>query len=44
MGPVEGLQSTRLDTETMKECKTAGKCGIIQEEFEERWKRIPHVD
>ena len=41
MRPVEGLESTRLDTETMTVCKKAGKCGTIQEEFKERWKRIP---
>jgi hypothetical protein len=41
MRPVEGLESTRLDTEAMTVCKKAGKCGTIQEEFKERWKRIP---
>ncbi len=44
MGPVEGLESTRLDTETMTVYKKVGKCGIIQEKFKERWKKIPDVD
>ena len=41
MGPVKRLESIRLDIETMTVCKKEGKCGIIQEEFKERWKRIP---
>jgi len=44
MGPVEGLESTSLDTETMTVCKKVGKCGRIQEKFKERWKKIPDVD
>jgi hypothetical protein len=41
MEPLERLESTRLDTKTMTVCKEAGKCDRIQEEFKERWKRIP---
>ena len=41
MEPLRRLESTRLDTETMIVCKKERKCGTIQEEFKERWKRIP---
>jgi hypothetical protein len=41
MEPVKRLESTRLDTETMTECKKAGKCGTIQGRIQGKMEEDP---